>query len=94
MNMSEFLHKFKKKPDMLQKSPDHSMAKTLRIDILRFLEDKVESVIEFIGKCEDSVSKTTVTQGIRETIDKWYKLKLKCSSAEKEIVNWVNRKLT
>lgn len=68
------------------------MVKILRIDILRFLEDKVESVIEFIGKCEDFVSKIIVIQGIREIIDKWYKLKFKCLSVEKEIVNWVNRK--
>lgn len=48
-------------------------------DTLNLIEEKTINMFEPTGTRKDSLNRTLVSQALRQTVDKWDHMKLKCS---------------
>ena len=56
-------------------------------DMLNLIEKKVRNSLEHIGRGENFLYRTPMTQALRSTIDKWNLMKLKSFCKAKDTVN-------
>ena len=59
----------------------------IKPDTLNLIEEKVGSTLEYIGTGDHILNITPVAQTLRETINKWDRLKLKSFCKTKDMVN-------
>jgi hypothetical protein len=58
----------------------------IRPETLKLVQERVENTLEFIGIGNNFLNRTQRAQQLRERIDKWDYMKLKCFCTTKEMV--------
>jgi hypothetical protein len=59
----------------------------MRPETLKLVQEKSGNTLETIGRSKDYLSRTQVTQQLRERMDKWNYMKLKSFCTTKEMVS-------